>query len=107
MFINDSWLLRQDPGGLSSEMSRFIQTSRGVRQGWCAKHAVIYADDHHVSFIFKDQVSAPKSACIFTFRGQSSIYIPIVTEKIYLGVSDQDLMTCYKLQGFSRSVSSS
>ena len=97
-------------------------------EGWCEKHAVIYD-----SFIFKDQaaldaavravgilyetlaelgmeVSAPKSACIFTFRGtcknmirkqyvrkikdqsvlkvpqgQSCLYIPIVTEKIYLG----------------------
>ena len=101
--------------------------------GWCAKHLVVYADDHHVSFCFRTlpeleaavhamgivyttlhamgvEVSAPKSACIFTCRGTlrgsvhkrfvgtikdqkvlkipnggSMLHIPIVSEHTYLG----------------------
>ena len=101
--------------------------------GWCGEHLVIYADDHHVSFCFRTlseleaalhaigiiytglhaigmEVSASKSACIFTYRGTlkgtvhkrfvgqfkdqkvlkvpngaSTLHIPIVSEHIYLG----------------------
>ncbi|CAE7664996.1 unnamed protein product, partial [Symbiodinium necroappetens] len=104
-----------------------------IQSGWCGEHLVIYADDHHVSFCFRTlseleaalhaigiiytvlhaigmEVSASKSACIFTYRGTlkgtvhkrfvgqikdqkvlkvpngaSTLHIPIVSEHVYLG----------------------